>query len=348
MVYYPYSDWLEIVANQEYLFSTIIGLSIDSNTKITSPLRYGDKSAGCKFRKFKGIMYFIDFADNPVAFNIVNFYARLTGFSKEKAENELYRIIGGISELLILKKDFTVSLKNRKKAYLNEIMYISRPWKKIDQRYWSKFGITIEELIEDGVFPITDLKIYNEESTLVNVNFYKPCYLIPLGKRIYKAYCPTCDKEMKWWTNATNNTVGNIQNYSKEEDYVIIEKSYKDSKILSQYSINNVWFQNEGQLPSPEILARIFSSKKIIIIFFDNDGPGIDAAEKVRSELVRFLDKDTLITVLDNKDYRYSDIAEIREFNLEKFNRVIEFLKRSIQFSKMFINVHNKRSNDTN
>jgi DNA primase len=50
---------------------------------------------------------------------------------------------------------------------------------------------------------------------------------------------------------------------------------------LRNEELNSVWFQNEGMIPSDEILIPLCKRFTDIVVFFDNDDAGITASKKV-------------------------------------------------------------------
>ena len=53
---------------------------------------------------------------------------------------------------------------------------------------------------------------------------------------------------------------------------------------------NSIWLQNEGMIPSLDILIPIVKDFKYVVIFFDNDETGVRASEKLRNILMHNVD----------------------------------------------------------
>jgi len=70
--------------------------------------------------------------------------------------------------------------------------------------------------------------------------------------------------------------------YGKE---LIITKGYKDYRVLKNNGKNVVWFQNEGMMPNDLILNHLVNHFVNVIVWFDNDQPGITASEKVKNHI---------------------------------------------------------------
>src|SRR5690606_14990145 len=100
-----------------------------------------------------------------------------------------------------------------------------------------------------------------------------------------KIYRPYGDENSKWFTNCTQNDIGAINTLPQEGELLIITKSYKDCAVLRNQDIDTVWFQNEGQIPSPTILRNLCKRFKKVLVWFDNDSTGIKASKLVVSHI---------------------------------------------------------------
>jgi hypothetical protein len=74
-------------------------------------------------------------------------------------------------------------------------------------------------------------------------------------------------------------------------------------------SYNFIWFQNEGSIPSTDILHNLLSRFSQIIVFYDNDDKGIDSSGKL-AWFLNELRQDSTITRTIPIEYKYKDIAE--------------------------------------
>ena len=89
----------------------------------------------------------------------------------------------------------------------------------------------------------------------------------------------------RFLTNCTKNDVGGINSLVSYGKELIIAKSYKDYRVLKNNGKNVVWFQNEGMIPSDSILTLLVRHFASVIVWFDNDQPGIIASEKVKNHI---------------------------------------------------------------
>lgn len=318
-----------IIEQQEELFAALFSMNIDNRTKVTSPLRDNDKSPGCIFRKKNGVMNFIDYADNPTHFNIIEFYARLYRISLESSELKLYNVIA--DGKVLEKVKFSVTLKNRKSGSAR-ITYIETPWSRAHISYWEQYGLTKEQL-EPLIKPISDLKYVDLNNRVDMVVSYRSvAFLIMLGEGKYKAYCPHSVKH-KFITNVRQNTIGGLELLDRKKKYVVIEKSFKDWAILYFSGINCIWFQNEGMIPDDEILISQIRKFQVQLILFDGDEAGIKASEKLRLKLRQVSPKAALIECIKIEHRWCHDVGEFLETGK---SQIIDTIKRMVYFSLFF------------
>ena len=97
--------------------------------------------------------------------------------------------------------------------------------------------------------------------------------------KIYQPY----GGKYKWITNCDEDNIGNFDNLPPTGRELIIQKSYKDHRVLRnlEWGLNVIWFQNEGCVPSMDILVNLTQRFEYITIFFDNDEDGMKAAQKL-------------------------------------------------------------------
>ena len=98
----------------------------------------------------------------------------------------------------------------------------------------------------------------------------------------YKIYNPYKHKRNgKWLSNTTLNSVQGLDYLPDGGDMLILTKSYKDVIIINEYmEIPSIAFQSENSIPSDKVVKYFKGKFKEVIILYDNDEPGIEAAKK--------------------------------------------------------------------
>jgi hypothetical protein len=167
-----------------------------------------------------------------------------------------------------------------------EITFKHRDFINPDKIFWyNRYQITRENLIMDNVFPTIWYKFISKKTgDLVVIRPADLCYTYGgFNLDHVKIYRPFGDDKSKWLTNCTNNDIGGLHLLSPSKSYIIIAKSYKDWRVLTNQGLNCIYFQNEGQIPDDNIMLWLMYTYNVrqVIVWFDNDSTGIQASMKV-------------------------------------------------------------------
>jgi len=283
---------LDYVSEAE-IFSLVFGFIPIEYRYVISPFRE-DSNPGCWFHTeaASGKFRFVDFGNEKVIngikmsnidcfdavqvyFNLPNFYKTLEFIKKNLIEGK------GIKH-----KIKVIEAKPKKEV---SIHIDARDFDSRDRRFWSKYGISKQNLIDDKVFPVRRFHLINSRNGDLLKRVHDPCYSFTNfqdGRK--KLYRPFQKGKGKFITNCKANDIGEIESLKKYGQQLVISKSYKDCRILRNHNLDSIWFQNEGMLPSDQILIELCKRFTKIVVFFDNDLPGITASEKVRDTINRY------------------------------------------------------------
>lgn len=275
-------------ATEKEIFGIVIQDEIvvdDGETKYKAPYRH-DNVGDCYFEMYNGQLMFVDFA-SPFRMKSMNCittiqktynisFAESLRLINDKLSLGLGDNLGKVREI-IQSKD-SVEEKNVNLIKERVITILPRQFNYKDKHFWfNNYEITRENLIEDKVIPIELYKSTSRKGKPFSVRPFDVCYAYTDfegdRKKIYRPNSPI--KEGKWFTNCNQNDVGGITYLSESGDLLIIAKSYKDYRVIKNQGLNVIWFQNEGMIPSSEILLNLLSRFKKIIVWFDNDSAGI-------------------------------------------------------------------------
>jgi hypothetical protein len=246
-----------------------------------------DTNPNCWFSyDYSGKLRFVDFANTEVrrgirmshldCFNVVQLYYNLPNeritlmFIKQKL----------IDNKVDLHQPVPVAFA-RKKSFEFRIAPFYRPFSAKDALFWKKFQIKREHLVEDSVFSLHSASLLNTKSGNVFImsKDYSYCYSgFPSGR--FKLYYPY-RKTKRFITDTTNDDVGGLHNLSVSGNTLIIQKSYKDYRVVKNQGFEVVWFQSEGQIPQEKVLYDLVKRFTNVIVWFDNDRAGIKGAEAV-------------------------------------------------------------------
>jgi hypothetical protein len=325
---------------QEEIYQIVTNYLPQINKYVKSPLR-DDKLAGAYYEWVKGILYFKDFADPNrhirdcfqfimeeynlnynECLQFLDKYFKL-GIEEGNALPVLYEFVDYSSK----KHNLSKSTRKGENDIL-EIQKKTRKFSDFDKYYWlNRFGIEKKHLIEDDVFPLVWYKFFSiKKNEWVVVRPMDICYALEEFEGIYtKIYRPLTIKG-KWLTNCTENHIGNYFNLPLYGQKLLIQKAYKDCRVVRNEGIRNtVWFQSETMFPKPEVLIPLIKRFNEIIIWYDNDEAGIIGATKLMNEINTHFPNKAKIVFLEDKSTK--DPASLRETKgrkaLESFLKTI-------------------------
>jgi hypothetical protein len=270
--------------SQEDIFFMLLGEKPDVKKNYLSLVRE-DNEPNCNFAWHNGMLLFLDFGNVKTHLDCFGVIAQREGLTFKQSLNfvNIHFKLGleGYGELTPPK----LKLFKRTESIKSEttILFKPRPFNLNDKIYWEQYGIGKDELLRDSVLPVLWYKFYSiklQKTVIIRPKKVTYAYyeFAPRVK-IYSPYMPK--KKGKWLTNTTINDIGGVKHLPKEGESLVITKSYKDNRCLSNFGLNSVWFQNEGMIPSKSSLMELGSRFGKIPVLFDNDAQGIMAAKKV-------------------------------------------------------------------
>lgn len=340
---------------------------IDTGEFIQSPLRI-DMHPTCGFRyDNRGKLKFKDFAGyfwgdcfDAVAYIISNMdrYKNIDITTKEGFLTVLRHITftfkdifyGNEKDPLIVDSiNETLSKIKKQKAIIELVV---RDWNTADEVYWKQFGVDLQTLNVNLIYPIEQFYI-NRKTNPEPKYFYSEkdvCYGYILGRDrngIYsiKLYFPNRDKSHTRFITNCNHLEGIPQLQKDDYDIIIITKSTKDrvsiysclKTIHSLYGedyINRIGIINIPHetyiLKHNEYnwLKNKLSEKGIIVSLMDNDRTGKVEAQYLRKEY-------GILPLIIPKEYNAKDFSELIKTNNNNIhNLVIDTINQLITYAK--------------
>lgn len=293
---------------EEQIFELVFGFLPQEYDYVASPFRI-DKRPGCWFSYTStGKLKFTDYGNHEVingikmtnidCFDAVQVYFKL---------KNLYLVLEFIKKHLIDGKNLnkievTPQVKiERRKAKIHVKV---RPFEGRDQRYWQKYGITSQNLIEDKVFAVAAYSAFDGNQADFATRVFDLGYAYTNFKSgNKKIYRPLQKGGSKFYTNCTADDIGGLDTLSSSGDILLIKKSYKDWRVVKNQGCEAVWFQNEGMIPSLEILDDLCRRFVRILVFFDNDRAGIQAAIKLTKHINYYYPNKSFYIYIEPEDY---------------------------------------------
>lgn len=205
----------------------------------------------------------------------VDFVAKSFNISIDKAIKKILNDfnIEDYDHLNSIESKVVKHTEKKKKEY--SVGYID--WDEKHLEYWKQYYITQKELEDNYVYTVNS--VYVNGYCVANGDQLRFCYLINTPKDTYiKVYSPH-DTEYKWIGNVPITVPFGFFELPYKSDTLFIQKSNKDRIIFKKYFTDVIALQNESKNSlTKEMIEYLKSKYKRIIICFDTDKAGIEAA----------------------------------------------------------------------
>lgn len=363
--------------SQVTIFSTYLNLSdkivqycIDTGELICSPIR-DDIHPTCGFRyDNKGKLKFRDFAGyfwgdcfDIVALIMGGIYNKQYDISNREDFVKVLRHITFTFKDIFYGQEKDINLINEINTGIVAIKHkkpnielVVRNWNEYDKEYWGKFGVPLQYLNINFIYPIEQYyinrKINPEPKYFYNAN--DPCYGYCLGQDrsgVYniKLYFPNRNKTVTRFITNCNHLEG-IYNLDKTDyDIIVITKSTKDrvslgAAILRINSLYGGVDKKVGVINIPHETYKLrqnefdwlkgkLSDRGKIVSLMDNDSTGKHEAIWLRNN---YQITPLLIPVI----YCAKDFAEL--VSKHKFDEVVNLIKQTINYIFNYERKNNK------
>lgn len=368
--------------SQVTIFSTYLNLSdkivqycIDTGELICSPIR-DDIHPTCGFRyDNKGKLKFRDFAGyfwgdcfDIVALIMGGIYNKQYDISNREDFVKVLRHITFTFKDIFYGQEKDINLINEINTGIVAIKHkkpnielVVRNWNEYDKEYWGKFGVPLQYLNINFIYPVEQYyinrKINPEPKYFYNAN--DPCYGYCLGQDrsgVYniKLYFPNRNKTVTRFITNCNHLEG-IYNLDKTDyDIIVITKSTKDrvslgAAILRINSLYGGVDKKVGVINIPHETYKLrqnefdwlkgkLSDRGKIVSLMDNDSTGKHEAIWLRNN---YQITPLLIPVI----YCAKDFAEL--VSKHKFDKVVNLIKQTINYISNYERKNNKLTWDT-
>ena len=166
--------------------------------------------------------------------------------------------------------------------------YEMRHWNNLDAVYWTGYKIGSGLLQQYNIVPLVHFTMERAEDdgSTVAFKFLKPYmygYFREDGE-LYKIYMPKI-KEKKFIK--VQNYVQGFDQLKYEAKYLVITSSLKDLLCFKKLGIGNVECiapDSENTMIGESLINKLLPQYSKIIVLFDNDDPGIKAAQRYKDK----------------------------------------------------------------
>lgn len=218
--------------------------------------------------------------------SVVRFVQQLYGLNYFQAINKIAEDFG-LKEGTTPVERIAPVIRNQPKQKKEKIIEITKAkWTDEYLDFWKKYHIDVMELNENKIIPVSSFKI---NDTPIPYQENNPKYALlfdDIDDSTYvKIYSPYDKPEYKWITNGYNDIPYGINQLPYLSDTLIISKSQKDRIVLKKFFTDVISFQNESKgAYNYGKIEHILAKYKHILIWFDNDAPGIKALNFFKEE----------------------------------------------------------------
>jgi hypothetical protein len=307
------------ILNEVDIYSYYAGRKIELNKPTKSPLRSDNNPSFSIFRGRNGRVMYKDFGTNSSG-DVIKFVQEINGGLKYNEALDLVwkdLVSNGTGKKPTPKYE-TVATPPKK-----EIAIARKYFTKTDDDYWGEYGIDRKQLSKYNVYPISSFWVNGIKSPFAYTST-NPMYAYKIFNK-FKIYRPkTTNKAEKWRTNCTPYDVQGFQQLPESGDLLIITKSLKDVMVLDLFGYTAIATQGETSNLPRAIFDHLKYRFKKIVIFYDNDPPGIEGAKK----LCEKFNIDSVYVPLNNYVmYGVKDISDFRkEMGVTKTKEVLKEL----------------------
>ena len=289
-----------------------------------SPLRVDHHNTCSLYRNSSGTLIFKDFATGQ--------HLNVFGVVQEIFKCNYFEALRIIANDFGIVKDETIQ-KNSGKIVKNPIRIEDKEVSKIqiemqdftdlELKWWGKYGITKEILNKFNVYSCKH--VFLNDQLFAKSQQHCPIFGYYGGKthglELWRLYFPK-RKNYRFITNWPSKKIQGYDQLPKQGKVLVITKSMKDCLTLYSLGIPACAPNSENLFISEPMLNDLKSRFKHIIIFYDNDRPGLYNMAKIRKE------HPELIYTYIPKHYGSKDISDFYADHGKKetLNLIKEFI----------------------
>ena len=194
--------------------------------------------------------------------------------------------------------------------------------------YFDRYFITDRTLRRFKVRSVKTLYVNQNVSKRSNSNNPIFAYTFPSGK--FKFYRPLTKGEDKWSGNAVITDIFGFYQLPTRGKIVFITSSAKDAMVLFEMGFNAIAFSSESisgkNSEVDKVITQLKKRFEHVIIFMDNDAPGLKAARKLATEF--------RLNYIHNPERTPKDISDyLQKYKLRNTRRMLK--RRLIKIIKV-------------
>lgn len=311
-------------ATQETYLEYYLGIPVKKGL-FRSPLR-DDKSPTCAFYKnVQGDIIFKDF-NGSFSGNFISVVMYKYNCTYYTALRIIANDFGYIKHPKLTKntKPIKISTTTFKDCGSANIQIEVKDFGANELEWWNQYGITKETLKKFKVYSCKT--VFLNGRIFTHASFSKPIYGYYRGKtdvELWRIYFPY-NKEPRFLSNWKSYMLQGSKQLPKEGDLLVITKSMKDVMCLYNLGITAIAPNSENLFLTDKQYAKLKTRFKRIVLFYDNDLPGIHNMKKFHKEY-------NIPCIWIPRKYKAKDISDFYKlYGYEKTKELIEYGKERI------------------
>lgn len=251
-----------------------------------SPLRR-DKCPTCSFyRNNSGTLIFKDFATGQ-HLNVFDIVQEIFKCDYHQSLRIIANDMGIVEDKVLHKNpgkinENSVRIKDKE---MSKIQVEIQDFTPLELKWWGKYGITLDILKK--------FRVYSCKHVFLNGNlFAKSQQHCPIfgyygskyqGKELWRCYFPK-RTSFRFITNWPSKKIQGYDQLLKSGKLLVITKSMKDCLSMYSCGITAIAPCSENLFVSDNVLEDLKKRFKYIVVFYDNDLPGISNMRKIQKD----------------------------------------------------------------
>lgn len=261
------------------VWSILFKRQISLSKYYCNPLRV-DTNPKCRFTYYKGVLWFIDGGNaGKKAIDLYKFIQRKEGLNYNEAleyARYLYRTQGRKFSPVPNEIPLYETITNQRTA-ISSVVKLQYENKEL--KYWRPYDISGSNLLSDLVYPTLEFTIHSDRNQYT-VHCQYPTYSIyyPRDRNSIKIFQPFYPIR-KWTTNTSPSHLAG--DFNIHLPYLLVTKSYKDYRVLSNAGYNTCYVQSE----TVDVHMLLEIAKVTTLIFcYDRDSTGFKSVANIIKE----------------------------------------------------------------
>lgn len=166
------------------------------------------------------------------------------------------------------------------------IIPVLKSFTMVDHDYWARFHIELSMLVTYDVSACERVYIYRHgiHRQAMEYSKHDPVYCYSINDK-YKIYRPLNIDGHKWLNTTTSGDVQGMNQLPEQGSLVILTSSLKDVMVLKVLGYDAIALESEGARMNMKVLDYLSATFEKVVIFYDNDAPGIKYASELSKKL---------------------------------------------------------------